>query len=237
MSLCGSIRQSYARGPSLWLSKVDQAADVASRATQSVLGATTIAHHIGHRSIGLNQTHSVTRQIDGFLGVFRTGCSIEKAVSGRAFFVTNPDGSFKVKDGHYVRRGWLDVSINVSILAARCVTTTSYLEGKKAFSLGAHSRGIGHAIGGLWTLVSSLCLMSSLKALFNADTWKNWAKQLAATIASTFELASSIFEVSCVSQSSPALGIAGGALSLATGLSWLVYELGWGDLSPCADAA
>lgn len=71
------------------------------------------------------------------------------------------------EEGIYLTRDWMDIVMDICVLAARLLSPVTWLHHLKAYDLGKHAKGIGTAIGSLWAVVITMSFVQNIRDVVN----------------------------------------------------------------------
>lgn len=187
-----SFLESYRKGPSLWVDKISYSAEIFDRAFMAGQHAANIGEQISKLngdSASAARCKNAFLQFDAARDMLiwpRVLCAIEGAVTGKIFWKTNKDGSWKrakmdgegnfilnpdgslIDDpnGAYVLHDWKDIAMSVMALFARVFSFVNRIH-KLA---GKDIKWMHSTIFSLWSAILALNWVSATIELYNANT-------------------------------------------------------------------
>jgi len=125
--------------------------------------------------------------------------------------------------GQYVRKGWMDIAMQVLAFAARIISPIRWLHTLGAYNLGQHAKNLGGAVMGIWATVLSLNLIQSIKGLVEEVDVSAIRRKIADLVVAFFDLVSLPFDFG-VGASHPGLAITGAVLNIVSAGAFLFHE-------------
>ncbi len=198
-------------------------------------------------TVAADQCDNVVKTLgiaDGVLGAGRVIIPIEKLLTGKMFWETDEDGTWKrvqheeagnvsrdsngspilQENGAVLRRSFISITQDILGLAARILSFANWLHGLKVYDLKEHSRRMSDAVMGLWITVIALNILQNISKMTHKQDNDDKIKLGLETACNVVDIAALPFDFGYGMKGHPALAITGLAIRTLSSALFLAKE-------------
>lgn len=123
----------------------------------------------------------------------------------------------------YVCRDWMDIAMEVLAAVARALSPVMLLHRLGAIDLGKHAKALGGVIMGIWTMITSISLVSSISDVIDEVDLEEFQRKVWEAIHALITFLALPFEFG-LGELHPAAAVAGAVINLVEAASYIAKE-------------